>query len=57
MKPVRELLESSLEVLSYIEETTPNHKKIRKKIEKMIHDYDEDPDSFFEKYLDNQFPM
>lgn len=56
MKPVREILESTLEVLSYIEETTPKHIKYRKKIEKMIREYDEDQDAFFNKYLDKDFP-
>lgn len=52
MKAIKEILEDTLDVLKYISETTPHYKKYRKKIEKMLKIYNEDPELFLEKYID-----
>lgn len=50
MKSVEEILKSSLEVLEYISDTTPQYKKKKKKLEKMLKLYEEDREAFFLKY-------
>lgn len=54
MKPIIDILEDTLDVLEYISCITEDYKKKKKKLEKMIRLYKEDPEKFMKKYIDSE---